>query len=49
MVLLDPEESMAYRFENDSLLRTAFTSLELPTGSLPFDTEALFRQLAERR
>jgi hypothetical protein len=29
------------------LLRTQFTLLELPTGSLPFDTEAIFQQLRE--
>jgi hypothetical protein len=50
MVLLDPEELTAYRFdENGSLLQTQFASLDLPTGSLPFDTEALFRQLVEER
>lgn len=50
MVLLDPDELIAYRFaENGSLLRTQFTSLELPSGSLPFDTEALFRQLVAER
>jgi Uma2 family endonuclease len=49
MVLLDPEELIAYRFENRSLLETRFTSLDLPSGSLPFDTDALFRQLAEER
>jgi hypothetical protein len=26
-----------------------FTSLDPPSGSLPFDTEALFRQLEEER
>jgi Uma2 family endonuclease len=50
MVLLDPEELIAYRFdEKGSLLETQFTSLDLPSGSLPFDTEALFRQLEEER
>jgi Uma2 family endonuclease len=50
MVLLDPEDLAAYRFdENGSLLQTQFASLDLPTGSLPFDTEALFRQLVEER
>jgi Uma2 family endonuclease len=49
LVLLDPEELIAYRFENRALIETHFTSLELPTGDLPFDTEALFRQLVERR
>src|ERR1700722_14613305 len=48
MVLLDPEELIAYRFdEKGSLLESEFTTLELPSGSLPFDTEALFRQLEE--
>jgi Uma2 family endonuclease len=41
MVLLDPEELIAYRFENRALVET--------TGDLPFDTEALFRQLEEER
>lgn len=50
MVLLNPEDLVAYRFdENGSLLETQFTSLDLPSGSLPFDTEALFRQLVEER
>jgi len=49
MVLLDPEELIAYRFENGSLIETRFTSLDLPPGTLPFDTEALFRQLVEER
>src|ERR1700683_726719 len=50
MVLLNPEEFIAYRFdENGSLLETEFASLDLPSGDLPFDTEALFRQLEEER
>jgi Uma2 family endonuclease len=50
MVLLDPEDLVAYRVdENGSLIETRFTSLDLPTGDLPFDTEALFRQLVEER
>ena len=50
MVLLDPEDLVAYRFdENGSLIETRFTSLDLPTGDLPFDTGALFRQLVEER
>jgi Uma2 family endonuclease len=47
VILLDPEGSTAFRFEEGSLLRTQFTLLELPTGSLPFDTEAIFQQLRE--
>jgi Uma2 family endonuclease len=50
MVLLNPEDLVAFRFdENGSLIETRFTSLELPTGAVPFDTEALFRQLVEER
>jgi hypothetical protein len=49
MVLLDPEMLIAFRFEDGSLLQSQFTSLDLPSGSLPFDTAALFRQLVEQR
>jgi Uma2 family endonuclease len=49
VVLLDPEQLIAYRFEDGSLLRTQFSALELPSGPLPFDTAAVFRQLAEER
>jgi Uma2 family endonuclease len=50
VVLLDPEDLIAFRFDDDgSLLRTQFTSLDLPSGSLPFDTAALFKQLVEER
>jgi len=49
MVLLDPEELIAFRFEDGSLIQTQLTSLELPTGPVPFDTAALFQQLVERR
>jgi Uma2 family endonuclease len=48
MVLLDPEDLVAYRFENGALAQTQFTSLELPTGDLPFDSEELFRRLTAR-
>jgi Uma2 family endonuclease len=47
VVLLDPEQLVAYRFEDGSLLQTQFTCLDLPSGSLPFDTTALFQQLVE--
>jgi hypothetical protein len=47
IVVLDPEQLVAFRFDNGSLLETQFTSLDLPTGSLPFDTTALFQQLVE--
>ena len=47
-VLLDPEELVAYRFQNGVLAQTRFTSLELPTGDLPFDSEDLFQRLTAR-
>jgi Uma2 family endonuclease len=49
MVLLDPEDLAAYRFENGALAQMQLTSLELPTGDLPFDSEDLFRRLTARR
>ena len=48
-VLLYPEEELAFRFEDGSLIQSRFSSLELPTGSVPFDTDALFRQLSDER
>jgi Uma2 family endonuclease len=48
IILLDPEKCIAFRFDDGSLLQTKFTSLDLPTGSVPFDTEALFRELQEQ-
>ena len=49
VVLLDPERLIAYRFEDGSLLQTQFTSLDLPSGSVPFETAVLFQQLVEQR
>lgn len=49
VLLLDPEKRIAYRFEDGSLLQTRFTTLDLPTGSIPFETEALFQQLVEEQ
>jgi len=50
VVLLDPEDLIAFRFEEDgSLLQTRLTSLDLPSGSVPFDTEALFQELTTQR
>ena len=45
VLLLDPERLIAFRFEEGSLLRTQFASLDLPSGLLPFDSAALFQQL----
>ena len=47
VILLDPEESLAFRCERRALIETSFTDLELPTGRLPFDSTALFQQLAD--
>jgi len=47
VVVLDPEQLVAFRFDNGSLLETQFNSLDLPTGPLPFDSTALFQQLVE--
>jgi len=49
VVLMDPEQLVAFRFEDGSLLQESFASLDLPSGSVPFDTQALFRQLVEER
>jgi hypothetical protein len=46
VVLLDPEESLAFRCERRALVETSFSELDLPTGRMPFDTDALFGQLA---
>jgi Uma2 family endonuclease len=47
VVVLDPEQLVAFRFENGSLLQMQLTPLDLPTGSLPFDSNVLFQQLVE--
>jgi len=50
VVLLDLEDLIAFRFEEDgSLLQMRLTSLDLPSGSVPFDTEALFQELTTQR
>lgn len=48
MVLLDPEGLVAYRFANGALVKTQFSSLDLPTGELPFDSKELFQRLTAR-
>lgn len=47
VLLLNPEKRIAFRFEDGSLLQTQFAALDLPSGSVPFDTEVLFQQLVE--
>jgi Uma2 family endonuclease len=45
IVQMDPEEYVAHRFENGSVIETRFETLELPSGPMPFDSTALFEQL----
>ena len=45
LILMDPEEYTAYRFQAGSPLQTVTTHIPLPTGSVPFDSEELFGQL----
>jgi Uma2 family endonuclease len=49
VILLDPEEAMAFRFGRGSLVETSFTEIDLPTGHMPFDTTALFQQLSDEQ
>lgn len=49
VVLLDPEKYIAHRFEAGSLIETAFDSLLLPTGNVPFESSRLFIQMREER
>jgi Uma2 family endonuclease len=49
VVLMDPENLIAFRFEEGSLLQTRFMSLDLPSGAVPFDTEVLFHELTAQR
>ena len=45
IIQMDPEESIAHRFDKGSLIETKFTDLDLGSSTIPFDTEALFEQL----
>jgi Uma2 family endonuclease len=46
MIQMEPEEHVAWRFENDSLIRTDFHHLSLPgRPDLPFDSGSIFEQL----
>jgi Uma2 family endonuclease len=50
IVLLDPELRIAWRFEDESLIKTRFTDLALPNGmTVPFDSDALFEQFIEEQ
>lgn len=46
IVQMDPEDHVAHRFENGSLIETQFTHLTLRSGAtIPFDSAAIFDQL----
>lgn len=48
LVLMDPEECVAFRFEGGSLIETIFETQMLPTGAVvPFRSEELFAQLRQ--
>jgi Uma2 family endonuclease len=51
IVLMDPEQYIAYGFKNGSLIETVFQSLEIRGGSerVPFDTAVLFERLRSER
>ena len=45
VIQMDPEAQVAHRFQDGSLIQTAFQSLQLGHGSIPFDSEYLFAEL----
>ncbi len=45
IIQMDPEKSIAHRFEKGSLIETRIKELDLQGRSIPFDSEALFHQL----
>jgi hypothetical protein len=46
IIQMDPEEYIAWRFQDDSLIKTDFHSLVLPGGrDVPFHSAAIFEQL----
>jgi hypothetical protein len=45
IIQMDPEKSIAHRFDNGSLIETKFTYLALGSRTIRFDSEALFEQL----
>jgi Uma2 family endonuclease len=50
LVLMDPEEFIAYRVGNGSLIEIKLHSLSLPDGrGVPFDSGSLFAQLESER
>jgi Uma2 family endonuclease len=51
IIQMDPENHVAHRFENGSLLETRFDGLALsgPDRIIPFDSDSLFTQLRQER
>jgi len=47
LLQMDPEEYVVHRFENGSMIQIRLESILLPTGTVPFDSEELFRRLRE--
>jgi Uma2 family endonuclease len=45
LLQMDPEDYVAHRFDNGSTIETRFDSLVLPAGTVPFDSEEIFRRL----
>lgn len=45
IIQMDPEEYVAHRYSDGSMIQTRFESLEMPAGTVPFDSEELFRRL----
>lgn len=43
MLRMDPEEYVAHRVENGSMIETRFKTLELAPGTVPFDSEEFRR------
>jgi Uma2 family endonuclease len=50
LILMDPEEYIAYRFDNGSLIESRFEELALPEGStVPFVSAEIFDRLRRAR
>ena len=48
VILLDPDESVAWRYQSGALVKTDFKELDLPSGRIPFDIGALLRKLKDK-
>ena len=45
IIQMDPETQIAYRFQDGSLIQTAFDGLPFPHTTIPFNSEHLFAEL----